>query len=95
MLDLRTGCFRGEPTEERRETGCGGACRGALGGLSASEGRRSAIDCPEGGPRLPEPREPMRSSSARKVSLASRLAPRPSMDLVRRWPLPAGAIEGW
>ena len=66
----------------------------ALGGLSASAGRSGG-----GTGTLMDPfelMEPMRSSSARNVSLASMLAPTPSMERVLRWFFPAGAqISAW
>ena len=85
-VDVLVGFRRGDPTEERQEAGLG-ASRWALGGLKARAGRSAG--CPEVFAAPVKPAEPMRSSSARNVSDASMLAPKPSMDRVLRWLLPA------
>ena len=76
-----------------REAGRSGGCMGACGGLKAAKGRSlGCAGCTFGLPWL-EDMEPMRSSSARNVSEASMLPPRPSIDLVRRWVLPPAGIR--
>ena len=86
MLDVLAGCWRGDPTDQRRETGLG-ASRWAFGGLRARAGRSAGCPLDLAAPLKPE--DPMRSSSARKFSDASMLAPKPSMERVLRWLLPA------
>ena len=86
LLDVLAGCWRGDPTDERRETGLG-ASRCAFGGLRARAGRSAG--CQPGLAAPGKPEEPMRSSSARKFSDASMLAPKPSIERVLRWLLPA------
>jgi len=67
---------------------------GAFGGLRARAGR--SVGCTVGFALPFEPIEPMRSSSALKVSDASKFAPSPSMERVLRCVLPAWRIDmGW
>lgn len=84
-VDVLVGFCRGDPTEERQEAGLG-ASRWAFGGLRARAGRSAG--CPEGFAAPVKPDDPMRSSSARNVSDASMLAPKPSIERVLRWLLP-------